>query len=97
MHAGTFLLQGAALTGAAFGASYARLDTHLSMMFSDSCFYLSGTHALMQTMQVTDPLAELWTIFTVIVSFWEMDFFMGLLAYVVYELLSVCFDRKLQQ
>ena len=94
MHAGTFLLQGAALTGAAFGASYARLDSHLSMMFSDSYFYFSGTHALMQTMEFTDPLAGVWTIFSVIVDFGEMDFFMGLPAYVVYELLRVCFDRK---
>mgnify|MGYP007097425520 CR=1 FL=1 len=97
MHAGNFLLQGAALTGAAIGASYARVDTRLGMMFFDSYFYFSGTHALMQTMQFTDPLAEVWTIFTVIVDFGEMDFFMGLPAYVVYELIRLCFDRKLQQ
>lgn len=97
MHAGTFLLQGAALTGAVFGASYAGLDTRLANIFSDSYFYFSGTHALMQTMKFTDPLANIWTIFTVIVEFWETDFLMGLLAYVVYELLRLCFDRKLQQ
>ena len=96
MHAGTFLLQGAALTGAVFGAIYARLDSRLSMLFSDSYFYFSGTHALMQTMQFTDPLANIWTIFSVLVDFWEIDFIMGLLAYVVYELLRMCFDRKLQ-
>lgn len=97
MHAGTFLLQGAALTGVVFGASYARLDSRLANIFSDSYFYFSGTHALMQTMRFTDPLANIWTIFSVIVGFWEMDFLMGLLAYVVYELLRLCFDRKLQQ
>ena len=42
MHAGTFLLQGAALTGAAFGICYARLDSRLSMLFSDSYFYFIG-------------------------------------------------------
>ena len=97
MHAGTFLLQGAALTGAAFGACYARVGTHLSMLFSDSYFYFSGTHALMQTMRFTDPLAGVWTIFTVLMEFLDADFLMGLFAYVVYELLRVCFDRKMQQ
>lgn len=97
MHAGTFLLQGAALTGAAFGASYARLDSRLANIFSDSYFYFSGTHALMQTLKFTDPLANIWTIFSIIVGFWDTDFLMGLLAYVVYELLRLCFDRKLQQ
>lgn len=96
MHAGTFLLQGAVLTGAVFGVSYARLGMRLSTLFSDSYFFFSGTHALMQTMEFTDPLAEVWTIFSVIVDFGEMDFLMGLFAYVVYELLRICFDRKLQ-
>ena len=97
MHAGTFLLQGAALTGAILGITYARLDTRLSNMFSDSYFYFSGTHTLMQTMRVTDPLASVWTIFTVFMGLWDTDFLMGLFAYVVYELLRLCFDRKLQR
>ena len=95
MYAGTFLLQGAALTGAVIGACYARLDTRLSMLLSDGYFYFSGTHALMGAMQLTDPLAEIWTIFTVLVYLYESDFLMGLAAYVFYELLRVCFDRKL--
>ena len=97
MHAGTFLLQGAALTGAALSITYARLDTRLSNMFSDSYFYFSGTHALKQTMRITDPLASVWTIFTVFMGFWDTDFLMGLFAYVVYELLRLCFDCKLQR
>ena len=95
MHVGTFLLQGATLTGAVIGACYARLDTRLSMLLSDGYFYFSGTHALMGAMQLTDPLAEIWTIFTVLVYLYESDFLMGLAAYVFYELLRVCFDRKL--
>lgn len=95
MYAGTFLLQGAALTGAVIGACYARLDTRLSMLLSDGYFYFSGTHALMGAMQLTDPLAEIWTIFTVLVYLYESDFLMGLAAYVFYELLRMCFDRKL--
>ena len=67
------------------------------MLFSDSYFYFSGTHALMQTMRFTDPLAGVWTIFTVLMEFLDADFLMGLFAYVVYELLRVCFDRKMQQ
>ena len=58
-------------------------------------FYFSGIHALMGAMQLTDPLAEIWTIFTVLVYLYESDFLMGLAAYVFYELLRVCFDRKL--
>lgn len=86
---------GAALTGAVIGACYARLDTRLSMLLSDGYFYFSGIHALMGAMQLTDPLAEIWTIFTVLVYLYESDFLMGLAAYVFYELLRVCFDRKL--
>ena len=95
MYAGTFLLQGAALTGAVIGACYARLDTRLSMLLSDGYFYFSGTHALMGAMQLTDPLAGVWTIFTVLVNFGEADFLMGLVAYVFYELLRVCFDDRM--
>lgn len=95
MHGGTFLLQGAVLTGVIIGACYARLDTRLAMLFSDGYFYFSGTHALAEIMQLTDPLAGIGTIFTVLVYLYESDFLMGLVAYVFYELLRVCFDSKL--
>ena len=95
MHAGTYLLQGAALTGAVIGACYARLDTRLAMLFFDGYFYFSGTHALTETMQLTDPLAGIGMIYTVLVYLYEADFLMGLVAYVFYELLRVCFDSKL--
>ena len=95
MHAGTFLLQGAALTGAVIGACYARLDTRLAMLFSDGYFYFSGTHALTETMQLTDPLAGIGIIYTVLVYLYEADFLMGLVAYVFYEFLRMCFDSKL--
>lgn len=95
MHMRTFLLQGAALTGAVIGVCYARLDTRLAMLFSDYYFYFSGTCALRETIQFTDPLAGIWTVFTVLVYLYESDFLMGLVAYVFYELLRVCFDSKL--
>ena len=83
------------MTGVIIGACYARLDTRLAMLFSDGYFYFSGTHALAETMQLTDPLAGIGTIFTVLVYLYEADFLMGLVAYVFYELLRVCFDGKL--
>lgn len=95
MHMGTFLLHGSALTGVVIGACFARLDTRLAMLFSDSYFYFSGTCALRATMQFSDPLAEIWTVFTVLVYLYEPDFLMGLVAYAFYELLRVCFDSKL--
>lgn len=95
MHAGTFLLQGAALTGAVIGACYARLDTRLAMLFSDGYFYFSGTHAMTEIMQLTDPLAGIGMIYTVLVYLYEADFLMGLVAYMFYEFLRVCFDSKL--
>ena len=95
MHGQTFLMQGAVLAGVILAASYTRLPDRLGMLFPNT--YFSGTHALMTTMELTDPLAQLWTLFTVFTELWDGEMLMMLFAYVVYELLRVGFDRKLQQ
>lgn len=97
MHGQTFLMQGAVLAGVILAASYTRLPDRLGMLFPNTYFYFSGTHALMTTMELTDPLAQLWTLFTVFTELWDGEMLMMLFAYVVYELLRVGFDRKLQQ
>lgn len=97
MHWHTFLMQGAVLTGVILAASYTGLPDRLEMLFPNTYFYFSGTHALMTTMELTDPLAQVWTLFTVFMELWDGEMLMMLFAYAVYELLRVGFDRKLQQ
>ena len=96
MHRHTFLMQGAVLTGVILAVTYTQLPDRLGMLFPYTYFYFSGTHALMTTMELTDPLAQLWTVFIVFMDLWDDELIMMLFAYVIYELLRVCFDRKLQ-
>lgn len=88
------LLQAILIVGGALGMAYTRFLDRIASVISmkDIYFYLSGTGALAGT-QIIENIAER---FSTIVTFHETDLWTIPISFLVFELLRVCFDSKME-
>ena len=88
------LFQAILIVGVVLGVAYTRFLDRIASAISmkDIYFYISGTGALAGT-QIIENIAER---FSVLVAFHEPDLWTIPISFLVFELLRVCFDSKME-